>query len=908
MSITSITQYPSALDLTMHNGEFQSPYTLETALVRIHQLEHDVARKYGHNRKLKRKIAELQSNINEFHDMILLSQSATMDVSMADDTAKAEITTFADESAGWNTTVPTAPDATFNLANNNDSDLGNFLCRPINVATYQWAINTPLFETLNPWTAYLTNPFIRDKIANFELLRMNLHMKVLISGTPFHYGRVLVSYNPLSGFDQVTIERGLGAALDADLVGASQKPHIFLNPTLNAGGVLEIPYFYKENYIPLTKAGITDGLGEIVFRSFGNLRHTDVGNPVTINVYLWATDVTLTMPTSQGLPALQSQSGTMNSGDEYGQGIISKPASAVAKAAGMLKSIPLIRPYARATEIVASGVGDVARLFGYSRPAVITDPVIMKPVPLGNVANVDAADPVNKLTLDSKNEVTIDPRVTGLEGKDEMVVLDYVKRESYLTTFNWTSDAQPGDMLFNCRVAPDLFRSVNYTTPTLRRELHMIPACHMAQLFKYWQGSIKFRFQIVKSAYHKGRMLVRYDPRSLGTTVDYNTNYSRVIDIADAEDFEITIGWGQHQPWLECEELDLSNNFSPTLRLNELFMRAANGVIELDVINELVSPSASSDISINVYVSMCDDAKFAQPDGEKIKNLTYFRHPQEEPGDLVPQKDPVMLDSQSGIVEQGGIDEPLAATQLDTIASESAPADQTMNVFFGENITSIRELAKRYVMTRYWYNSYPYSNGVSIVQLSNKIFPYQQGYDTEGLDSEQFGGYTHSAMNPISYFQAAYAGYRGSIRHKYLYHSAGNMGLPVVERENYSANTAGIWSITDIAPNASNSATITKAFSSTTWQGAAGTGTVVNNGLEVEFPFYNKGRIGYSRLIKAQDLDCPSTSSWFATGLDTFRRAGTEDKIGFQQWTAAGEDFSFYFFTGVPIMYQYREV
>jgi hypothetical protein len=880
----------------MHNGEVQSPYTLEAALVRINQLEHDVARKYAQTRKLKRKVALLNSIIDKYQSEALPSQSATMNVSMADDTAKAEITTFADESAGWNTTVPTAPDSTFNLANNSDSDLGNFLCRPINVATYQWDVDSPLFETLNPWTAYLTNPFIRDKIANFELLRMNLHMKVLISGTPFHYGRALVSYNPLSGFDQVTIERGLGGALDADLVGASQKPHIFLNPTLNAGGVLEIPYFYKENYIPLTQGGVTDGLGEVVFRSFGNLRHTDVGNPVTINVYLWATDVTLTMPTSRDLPALPSQSGVMNSGDEYGQGIISKPASAIAKAAGMLKSIPLIRPYARATEIVATGVGDVARLFGYSRPAVITDPNIMKPVPLGNVANVDAADTVYKLTLDSKNEVTVDPRVTGLEGRDEMSVVDYVKRESYLATFNWTSDAGPGDMLWNCRVAPDLFRRVSYTTPTLREELHMIPACHMAQMFKYWQGSIKFRFQIVKSAYHKGRMLVRYDPRSLGATVDYNTNYSRVIDIAEAEDFEITIGWGQHKPWLECEPIDSSINFSPSNRLSELFMRAANGVIELDVINELVSPNASSDISVNVYVSMCDDARFAQPDGEKIKDLTYFRHPQEE-----------TLQSQSGIVEQTGVDEPLAATQLETIASEAVPEDQTMNVFFGENVTSIRELVKRYVLTRYWYNSFAFGNGTNVTRLRNKTFPYQRGYDPEGLDTEQFGAYNNSNMNPISYFQACYAGYRGSIRHKYLYHTAGNMLMPVVEREDYSPDTAGIWSTQAITAANSDSGEITKAFTNTSWQGAAGTGTTINNGIEVEFPFYNKGRIGYSRLIRAQDLDCPSTSSWFATGLDFAFRQGTEEKIAFQQWTAAGEDFSLYFFTGVPIMYQYTE-
>jgi hypothetical protein len=348
---------------------------------------------------------------------------------------------------------------------------------------------------------------------------------------------------------------------------------------------------------------------------------------------------------------------------------------------------------------------------------------------------------------------------------------------------------------------------------------------------------------------------------------------------------------------LECEEIDTSLNFSPTTRLTELFMRATNGVLELDVINELVSPNASSDISINVYVSMCDDARFAQPDGEKIKNLTYFRHPQEE-----------TLLSQSGIVEQDGVDEPLAATQLETIATESTPEDQTMNVFFGENVTSIRELAKRYVMTRYWYNAFAAGNGTNVTRLRNKIFPYQHGYDNEGIDSEQFGGYTHSAMNPISFFQACYAGYRGSIRHKYLYHTSGNMGLPLIERENYSPDTAGIWTTEAISAGDSDSAGLTKAFTNTSWQGAAGTGSMINNGVEVEFPFYNKGRIGYSRLIKAQDLDCPSTSSWFATGLDSAFRVGTDEKIGFQQWTAAGEDFSFYFFTGVPIMYQYAEL
>merc|ERR1712098_807908 len=325
----------------------------------------------------------------------------------------------------------------------------------------------------------------------------------------------------------------------------------------------------------------------------------------------------------------------------------------------------------------------------------------------------------------------------------------------------------------------------------------------------------------------------------------------------------------------------------------------------------------------NVYVSMIDDAKFAQPDAQKIKNLSYFRHPPDDPAarDVLMSKraaeeklDEIqeVLPSQSGLVEQNGVDEPLAATQLETIAGEAEMTDQTMNVFFGENVTSIRELVKRYVMTRYWINFFPYRSGATIISLSNKVFPYQRGYDSQGLDAKSAGSYTVSNMNPINYFQACYAGYRGAIRHKYLSHTAGGMVNPIVERENYSPDTAGIWSFVPLGAGQMNSAILTNKSTKTTWQGAAGTGLMINNGIEVEFPFYNRSRFGHSRLIEAQDLDCHSTTMHLTASLDaaplvTVGTADPTEKVSFQQWTAAGEDFSFYFFTGVPIMYQYTD-
>jgi hypothetical protein len=137
------------------------------------------------------------------------------------------------------------------------------------------------------------------------------------------------------------------------------------------------------------------------------------------------TSLTAFVPQAGGKKNSKKKTGkstTMNSGDEYGKGIISAPASAIAKAAGMLEAIPMIAPYARATEMVATKVGQIAALFGYSRPAVISDIVLQKPSPTGNLANVDAADAVNRLTLDSKQELTIDSRTVGLDGSDQMTI------------------------------------------------------------------------------------------------------------------------------------------------------------------------------------------------------------------------------------------------------------------------------------------------------------------------------------------------------------------------------------------------------------------------------------------------------------------------------------------------------
>lgn len=904
---------------------------------RVRELRDKLDKKYRH-------VSQLEKRIKTLEGMVLISQSSS-DESPPPGLSEVEsapmstqqVTAFADQDAGWATKIEATYDSTMDLANNSDSQLAGFMQRPIRQSAQSWLVGQELYYKFNPWAAFCENQYVRDKLKNFQLLRMKLHCKMVISGTKFHYGRALVSYNPWSGPDTTTVER---AFIQQDLISASQKPHFFLNPTKNQGGELCMPFFYDKNYMSIPSGDWND-MGDIVIKSFGNLLHANGGDdPVTVTIYLWAEDVVLTVPTISD-PPLVSQSGRRQkkplsqqnqtnsiASDEYGQGIISKPAAAIAKAAGQLSSLPVIGPYMTATSIGAGALGNIAKIFGYSRPNVVTDIAQYKPSPTGNLANTDAADAALKLTLDTKAELTVDSRTVGLDGTDQMGILDYVQRESYLTTFSWSPTDVTDALLWNTRVLPMQLDNIN-------QEIHMTPLAHMASVFKYWQGSLKFRFQIVKSDFHKGRILARWDPNAFTSSVDYNVNYSRVIDIAETDDFEIVIGWGQAEPFKECgAPYDTGSNFSDTNRLLANTTEA-NGILELAVLNELVSPSVDAPITINVFVSACEDLKLAVPTNALINDLHLWPTPPAVVVDefgvavspmgnddtqgiegLAPatedEESPLFSQSSDPNTETGNTtqsDKPTSSGELQTIGQKADQDDNTFLVFFGDPPTSIRELCKRYCFHRGWVPPKAGTDALRRSTLRNKNLPYYTGYDPGGIDTDAAANPVTVGPTPfVSWFLPCYGGYRGGMRKKYFF--TGNfLQTPNVARGEQSFSGNAVFYNAEQLQNVSVAARqkfLSSRLGNNFGNGAACTNMGINDTVEVELPFYWQRRMASGRAKSAQALQCASHS--VTTLAATTTNPGPADDtfgIFYQQSDAVAEDFSLFFFTGVPIYYKY---
>lgn len=811
---------------------------------------------------------------------------------------------FSDQTPQWDYTVDSMPDPTFKIADTDDAELGNFFSRPVKIQSFSWATGTNLFEKFNPWKDFFENPRVINRITNFNLLRCKLKVRIVLNGNGFHYGRAIASYMPLQFLDDFTMDRTF---IIQDVVGASQRPHVYLDPTTSQGGTLSLPFVWYENALSIPRQDWRQ-MGQVIIHGMQNLKHANgASDQVIVSVFAWAEDVSLSIPTANEPGALSPQMGeifTPQVNDEYGTGPVSRPAGIVAKAAGALSNIPGIGVYARATQMAANAISGIATMFGYSRPISLADIEPYKPTYLGNMANANVPDTSQKLTLDAKQELTIDPRVMGLGATDEMTIKSIAQRESFLTQFGWAVADSAETLLWNTEVSPVLWNEVTGTND----ELHMPACCFAALPFRRWRGTMKFRFQIVASAFHKGRLKITYDP-SYPLTNEYNTNYTYIIDLAKERDFTVAIGWGQERSLLEHRN-PISNAIPyGASALGSDPGTRANGIISVYVVNDLTVPNSivDNDIEVNVFVSAGDDFELFDPTSKNIEDLVWFEpqlgeifSPQmaETSGQTMNQPD-------SDLTKQE--DEPMKEQPSQTMAPTLSDQDHTSCVYYGDPITSFRQCLKRY---NYHTAITPTTTNTSLLKVRNNNFPYYRGYAPGAvhLTSVPAPGtaYNYCKMTLLNYITPAFTCRRGGLRWKYL--RAGGSGFQSTHllMASRDATPDGAYDqqetalITQSGGSLSDRVRQAEVLLPHTWDGAVATSTFHNPVVEVELPYYDDIRFVPAKQANMTGVQNFNHFHWLSTVWETT----TSDTPLVHCFVSVGEDFNLGFFTGAPVAWR----
>lgn len=415
------------------------------------------------------------------------------------------------------------------LLNHPDEGMADFLSRPIFIHSGSWTPSqgTPETGTLDPWTLFLTNARVMNRLSNYRLFRGRLHLRIMMNGNGFYYGRLLMDYLPLATYRSCD---GYDPTVTANNVLASQRMHVYLDPSQSTTTDMVLPFFWPYDALDLTAAD-WQNMGRLYIRELAGLKHANAGTtPITYTIAAWLEDVMVGVPTCVNMYGITPQARIVKNEPV---GPVSKVASALSNAFSALGSVPYIGPWATAASIVSSATASVAKAFGWSRPLDISAPSLMKPIYAAPFAPTDAEDFSQKVTVDSKNELSVDPDIFGYNAGDELALSHLCGIESFLTSFAWTAAGTPSTLLWNSRVTPFLCQAVSST--------YYMPACMFASVpFSRWRGCMKFRFQVVASSYHRGRLLVTWDPIR-PTTVEPNVQITRVIDITDEKDFTIVL-------------------------------------------------------------------------------------------------------------------------------------------------------------------------------------------------------------------------------------------------------------------------------------------------------------------------------------------------------------------------------
>lgn len=869
--------------------------------------------------------------------------SETFSTNLSEGNTLSQNVQFMDANPAYDYRVEGEDDPTRACADMSDAQLGSFFERPILIGEYQWGPGMAFFHQFNPWDLFFNDSRNVNRLANYNLMRARLCIKFVVNGNGFYYGRLLASYNPLPAFDQITLNRGL---VDVDCIGESQKPHIYINPTECQGGSLCVPFVHYQNALRVPDSQWSE-MGVVTVRTLNLLKNVNVGpmpgQELTVSVFAWAEGVELSVPTASNPLTItpQSEEVVVPQSDEYGETPVSKTATAVARVAGKLTNIPFIGKFARATQIGAGAVGDLGRLFGFSRPPIIDPIQVYVPRYVGGLANVNTPDAVNKLSLDVKQEVTVDPAVTGVSSADEMSLVALAKRQSYYTTFQWQTagnpNSGPGSKLFQTQVMPTVYQKENTGAHT---EYHLMPCGMVALPFKYWGGSMEFRFQVVSSNFHRGRLRIVWDPRSMdggGSSTGYNTMYTRIVDIADMRDFTFKVGWGREYSFLPVRNPmklrdglpvpSFASGSSAPAILQDVF---GNGTLSVFVVNDLTTPnpdgSVDASVEVNVFVNMCDDARFAAPTPAALENISYFRPPAPV---AVPQVLEINPESDEQVAEVQ-LSAPDSTDVVTEVGASGSTDDHTMDVFFGEQIVSIRELLKRYCLhsgiVSGSFSSFE-SNGMTL-NLRQPDFPYYKGYCPDGPQQSTSGAFAYSHMTYLNYFTPCFVGYRGGIRWKYLASRNASLVTNTAEQANATSLLDVFGSVTrsdgvtqSLVTYGSyepyfygSGSSIFRNISFTNQQntfahqimegcgsGAGGlhvTPAQLNPSLEVELPFYTNRRFFNARRINVVDTRSLSDENPPVHELQV-----TGAKCAIMGYVAAAEDFSLSFFMGVPVMF-----
>lgn len=691
------------------------------------------------------RFATCESNKN-----LLTIQSADVEDSTEATGDTHEVLTFVDE-AGSIEHIESVWEPIISSGVTDHTSLSKFLGRPTLINTYLWSTaDLPgLIAKIEPWYLFLNNAIIKQKLTNYAFIRASLHVKIVLNATPFHFGLGMIAYEPnvnaANTGDRSSRVRTNPVSNLPQIVTYSQMPHCYLYPSDNSGGEIHVPYFRPTSWLPLTSASAAKSMGTLTQYVVAPLQvaTTSGSTVITVDTFAWLEDIELSGSTAEL---------TLQGKDEY-DGFISKPASALASVASSLTNAPVIGKFARATEIGASAVAGIASIFGYTNVPNIKEVCAVVPTTTPHLASSEISTPIQKLTLDPKQELSVDPTLLGVGSEDEMVISTLVQKESFLTVSSWSTSDLVGTVLWNADISPMLFSDVDIVDAGLNQKAYRVyhtPMSYLGMMFTHWRGDIIVEFDVLCTKFHKGRLKIAWDPLGGDGTLPLpeNTVYTTVLDVGVNNKATFRVPFHQAYEWLRTRGISRQNwSYGNSLPVNPQF---DNGLLIVSVLTPLMSPVSPQNVNIKISIRAAENFEFVNPS--------------ECLGESSSTQPPSFFDVQ-------GLDVVDTQQSSETMGDQGSMHPQRYALNFGEKVVSLRTLLHRYSLYDVSFPGTSSATKSATITKSYSRLPPSFGFDPTGLSSANkvvtlgTANFNFTPTHPITYVSAMYGAARGSVNY-----------------------------------------------------------------------------------------------------------------------------------------------
>lgn len=556
------------------------------------------------------RLAETNDNVNNLRDDLkICSEIDSLGVNGREETG---VTSFVQEAC----TAVSAPDGSYAVMEKNAElqDLNSYFSRPVSLNRSTISTNRSVMYSREVTALSSIFPRFLDRVLGAYGMRYTMVFTLQVAATPFHQGVLAMAFqygetslnNVVQSVDRFT-----------------NLPHVRLDLSSETMVQLRVPFLYTHEFMPIALA--TGGpYGTVGIANLTRMPSVEGMGPPTYHLFVHLEDLEFFGASPISLTAVSLQSGlrkefkTESHPFSKAVGAVGRTLSAVSK----VVPVPSLSAISGSTGWFLEATAGALRAFGWARPQIV-DP-LHRVWPVNNVGefNQDIASASQVVGPMASNSLRHSLAFSGTD-VDEMSIGFVTGRPSQVCIVDLPDTLATGSLVYACPISPAAMYMATFPTSRANSFLKyrgvegpqsFAPTnlFFASQLFKFWRGSMVFRFTFAKTKLHAGRVIVTFTPfYDFSTTVARSVQnvllpipqYSPSIDpfgltaifnLKDDNVFEFTVPYVAPVPY--C-------SFSDHI-----------GSISMHVLEPLVGPTnAANVVDVLVEVRGGDDFELANP-------------------------------------------------------------------------------------------------------------------------------------------------------------------------------------------------------------------------------------------------------------------------------------------------------